>query len=190
VYEVVTGFFVATVVGIVLAILISQFAFFERGLYPLLSFFQSVPKSALAPIFVVWFGFGYLPRIIVAFLVVFFPILVNTLTGLSITKPQLLDLVSSMRATKLQILTKIRLPNSLPFIFSALKIAAPSSVIGAVVAEFMSGNSGLGHLVLKANFMVDMRLLFASVFGMAVIGTAMFLAVVIAENRLLPWYKR
>jgi NitT/TauT family transport system permease protein len=188
--EVLLGFATGIIGGILLAIPIAHSKHLQRGLYPLLTFSQSIPKSALAPLFIVWFGLGLLPKVAIAFLITFFPILVNSLNGLVVTETELLDLMRSLHASKLQILVKIRLPRSLPFIFSGLEIAAPLSVIGAVIAEFIAGDRGLGYLVMLATYLRDTPLLFASIVTMAIIGLVMFWAVVIAERFLLPWYKK
>jgi NitT/TauT family transport system permease protein len=187
--EVILGFMIGFAIGMGLAILIVHSGRLQRGLYPLLSFFQSVPKGVLAAIFIVWFGFGFLPKLLVTFLTTFFAILVSSLAGLAISETELLDLMRSLHASKLQILVKIRLPRSLPFVFSGLQIAGPLSVIGAVNAEFMVGNVGLGYIVMVANWQVDMPLLFASIALMSLIGLGMFWAIVALE-RHFAWYKK
>lgn len=189
-YEVLIGFSSAAVIGIALATIIATSKHLERGMYPIIVFFQSVPKSALCPLFIAWFGFGFLPKAMVAFLITFFPILINTITGLTIIEPEMLDMMSSLRASKWQVFRKIRLPKSLPYMFSGFKISAPLSVIGAIVAEFIAGDAGLGYLVQVAVYQVNMPLLFSSLAGMAIMGVALFAIATISEKFLLPWYKR
>jgi NitT/TauT family transport system permease protein len=188
--EVLEGFAAGIIGGVALAIPVAHSKHLQRGLYPLLTFSQSIPKSALAPLFIVWFGYGFLPKVAIAFLITFFPILVNSLNGLVLTEVELLDLMRSLRASKLQILVKIRLPRSLPFLFSGLEIAAPLSVIGAVISEYIVGDRGLGYLVMVSVYLADTPLLFASMILMAAIGLGMLWAVMVAEKFLLPWYKK
>ncbi|MFQ6115510.1 MAG: ABC transporter permease [bacterium] len=189
-YEVLLGLSLASVVGIGLAVVMAHSEHLQTLFYPLVVFSHMVPQSALAPFYVILFGFGPFPKILVTFFITFFPMLMNTMSGLTITEPELLDLVRSLRATKLQILTKIRLPRSLPFIFSGLKIAGPGSVIGAIVAEFIIGDMGLGYLVQISVHLVDTTLLFSVITCMAVVGIILFEVPFIAEKILLPWYKR
>jgi len=189
-YGVLEGFSVAAIVGITLATLIAHSQRLARGLYPLLSMSDAIPKAALAPLFVIWIGFGALPRLLITFLTAFFPIVVNTLSGLTIIEPEMLDMMSSLKATKWQVFRKIRLPTSMPYIFTAFKISAPLSVIGAVNAEFFSGNEGLGYLVLESNWRVDIPLLFSALVCMAAIGLGLFAVVLVTERLLLPWYKK
>jgi NitT/TauT family transport system permease protein len=189
-FEVVVGFSSAGVFGIGLAVIVSFSKHIERALYPIVIFFQSVPMSALSPLFIAWVGFGFLPKAMIAFLITFFPILVNAVTGLTIIEPEMLDMMNALHATRWQMYRKIRLPKSLPYIFTAFKIAAPLSVIGAVNAEFFSGNEGLGYLVLEANCRVNIPLLFSSLVCMAAMGIGLFVLVILAERLLMPWYKK
>lgn len=189
-WEALVGFVGSSLLGMALAIPIAHSSRLKSGFYPIIVAFNAVPKVALAPIFVIWFGLGFLPKALICFLIGFFTLLVNGIKGLTITELELLDLMRSLKANTWQIFVKIRLPRSLPFIFSALKIIATSSVIGAVSAEVMSGDEGLGYLILYANWRMDNTLLFADIICMASMGLFLFSLVGIAEKLLLPWYKR
>jgi len=189
-YVVLAGYVIGIILGIILGTLLAHSIHLERGTSPILSLFQAIPKTVLAPIFIIWFGFGATPRIVATFLLVFFPLLVNTLTGMKITDPDLLSLLRSLRATKFQILMKVRIQRALPLIFSGLKIAAPLAVVGAVTSEFFVGQEGLGYLVLLSGWHIDIPLLFASLVTMAFIGLALYGFVIILERRILHWYLR
>ena len=136
-YEMLMGYFLAIAVGIPLAIVITASPSFDRFITPILLFFQTVPKISLAPLFLVWFGVGVFPKVLVAFLISFFPIVIDTAVGLRSISPDMVDLARSMGATKMQIFTKFRLPTSLPYLFSGLKVASTLAVVGAVVGEFV-----------------------------------------------------
>ncbi len=183
------GYAAAIVVGITLGILIAHSEHLDRGLSPLISTFQAVEKAVLAPIFIIWFGFGILPILITTILVVFFPILVNTVVGMKATEPEMLNLLRSFRASKFQILKKARFPRALPYIFTGLKITAPLTVVGAVTSEFFVGQIGLGYLILETRFTSDIPMMFASIVGMAILGIALYVVVIIAEHFLMPWYR-
>jgi ABC-type nitrate/sulfonate/bicarbonate transport system permease component len=189
-YEIFVGFFLASVGGIALAVLIIQSKRLERGLYPIIIFSQAIPKSALAPIFILWFGFGVISKIVIVFLVTFFSMLVNMIAGLRSIEPELFDLMLSLGANKWQILFKIRFPSSLPFMFSGLKIATISSVIGALIGEWVGGDAGLGFLIVLAQRQYNTPLLYAAIINVSLISIFMFGGVIIAEKLLLPWYKR
>ena len=184
------GFLMGAIIGITFASLISHSKHLERGFYPIIVFFQAIPKSALCPLFIVWFGYGFAPKAMVTFLITFFPILTNTYTGLTIIEPEMSDMMNSLKASKWQIYRKIRLPKSMPYIFTAFKISAPLSVVAAVVAEFIAGESGLGYLVQLSVYHMDMALLFSCLILMAAIGIGMFSVVSISERLALPWYKK
>ena len=130
-----------------MAVMITSSPRFDRFITPILLFSQTIPKIAIAPLFLVWFGFGVLPKILVAFLICFFPIVLDTAIGLRSVPPEMLDLVRSMGANRANILLKIRLPASLPYLFSGLKIAITLAVAGAIVGEFVGADKGLGYLL-------------------------------------------
>jgi len=187
-YEMLMGFFLAIAVAIPMAILITVSPSFDRFITPILLFFQTVPKIALAPLFLVWFGVGVLPKVLVAFLISFFPIIINTAVGLRSILPEMIDLARSMGATKFQIFTRFRLPTSLPYLFSGLKIASTLAVVGAVVGEFVGADKGLGYLLLVANSNLLTALMFASIFALTAQGLILFYLIQFMETILIPWH--
>ncbi|MEU0565655.1 ABC transporter permease [Nonomuraea sp. NPDC005983] len=187
-YETVLGFAIAVVVGVAAAVLMVASAEVEKTLYPLLLFAQVIPKIAIAPLFVVWLGFGLTPRIVVAVLIAFFPVVISMVTGLKSVDPEMLQLASTMGAGPAKTFAKIRFPASLPFLFSGLKVAVTLAVTGAVVGEFVGGNEGLGSVILQANGNIDTPMLFAGLLVMSLLGVVLFVAVEIAERLLLPWH--
>jgi NitT/TauT family transport system permease protein len=156
--------------------------------YPLLIATQSVPKVALAPLVLIWLGTGLESKLAIAWLVAFFPIVVDTATGLRNTPADLIDLAASVRATGFQTFWKIRFPAALPFVISGSKVAITLAVIGAVIGEFIGSNEGLGNLMLVANSQINTSLAFAALFGLAAIGILLYSAVVAVEWALKPWF--
>ena len=148
---------------------------------------QSVPKVAIAPIVLVWFGLGLQSKLAIAFLVAFFPIVVDTATGLQSTPAGLLELARSLRASSLQVFAKVQFPAALPFIFSGAKVAVTLAVIGAVIGELVGSVSGLGNLLLTANSQLDSALAWAALVWLSILGIVLFVAVALAERLLLPW---
>ncbi len=187
-YATLGGFALTIVVAIPLAVLIAYSKLMESLVYPILVFSQSVPKVAVAPLFVVWFGFGVLPKVIAAFLLGFFPVVVSTVMGLKSVEPDMIDLARAMKATRLQIFLKIRFPQALPHIFSGLKVAVTLAVVGAVVGEFVGSNSGIGYVLQIANGNFDLPQMFAALFLLSMIGVVLFAAVDIVERILVPWH--
>ncbi len=185
--EVVAGFALAVVVGVFLAIIISHSRFLAESLYPLLVLSQEIPQVAIAPILVIWFGFGDLPKILVAFLISFFPIVVNTSAGLLQVNEDLIYLIRGLNASRWQILTMIRLPNALPHFFTGMRISITLAVIGAVVGEFVGGTAGLGFLVFTGTASLDTRLTFAAITVLGVMGISLFWLVGFLQRLLLPW---
>jgi NitT/TauT family transport system permease protein len=186
--EIVLGYVLSIVVGIPLALGIYFWPPFARSVYPLLVSSQAVPKTAVAPVFVVWFGFGLLPKVLIAFLIAFFPIVINTVIGLASLEAEKIYLARSMAMGPLSTFFKIRLPHALPSIFGGLKIAITLAVVGAVVGEFVGADAGLGHLLLEANGAMDTPLLFAGLVGLTVIGVIFFLLIEVAERLAIPWH--
>jgi NitT/TauT family transport system permease protein len=156
--------------------------------YPLLIATQSVPKVALAPLILIWLGTGLESKLAIAWLVAFFPIVVDTATGLRNTPADLIDLAASVRATGFQTFWKIRFPAALPFVISGSKVAITLAVIGAVIGEFIGANEGLGNLMLVANSQINIPLAFAALFGLATIGIVLYAAVAVVEWALKPWF--
>jgi NitT/TauT family transport system permease protein len=186
-YETVIGFAIATIVGLAFAVAIVYSRSVERTLYPLLLVAQVVPKIAIAPLFVVWLGFGIVPKVLVAVLIAFFPVVISSVAGLRSVDPELIDLAATMGASPVDSFAKIRFPAALPQIFAGLKVAVTLAVVGAVVGEFVGANSGLGYVVLSSNGNLNTPLLFAGLIAMSLIGIVLFAVLEIAERVALPW---
>lgn len=184
--EVLEGFLLGAVVSIPLGILVVYSPLLERLIYPFLVAFQAIPKVALAPILVVWFGFGPASKVTLAFVTAIFPIIVNTVIGMKQTPPELVYLMRSLRASEAQIFLKIRLYAAAPYIFAGFKIGITLAVVGAIVGEFIASNGGLGFLLLAANNSIDTPLLFAIVAVLSVLSVALYYAVEALEVLLLP----
>ncbi|MER7351201.1 ABC transporter permease [Streptomyces aurantiacus] len=187
-YETLLGFLIAVGVGILSAVLMVYSSTVEKTLYPILLFAQVVPKIAIAPLFVVWLGFGIGPKVLIAVLIAFFPVVISMVTGLKAVDPEMLQLSATMGARPWQTFLKIRFPASLPHLFSGLKVAVTLAVTGAVVGEFVGANEGLGYVILQANGNLDTPMLFAGLLVMSLIGVVLFVLVEIAEKLLLPWH--
>jgi NitT/TauT family transport system permease protein len=188
--ETILGFILALAVGILFAVGIIHFPILRDTLYPTLIMFNSFPKIAIAPLFVIWIGIGIESKIANAFLVALFPIVINMIMGLVNMEPDLLELVRAMSRSRWVLFWKIRLPHSLPYLFAGCKIAVSFAVIGAIVGEFISGRTGLGYLVLSANSTFNTPLAFTALFYLVVMSLALYGLVVLAEKLLLPWYHR
>ena len=187
-YATLGGFALSALIGVPIAMWIAWSRLVESFVYPLLVFSQSVPKVAIAPLFVVWFGFGVVPKVIAAFLLGFFPVVVSTVQGFKSVEADVIDLARSMGASPLKIFLKFRLPTAMPAIFSGLKVSVTLAVVGAVVGEFVGSNSGLGYVLQKANGTFDLPLMFAALFVLSMIGVLLFLLVEVAERWLMPWH--
>jgi NitT/TauT family transport system permease protein len=188
-YATLGGFGLSILVGIPIAMLIAYSRLVESYVYPLLVFSQSVPKIAIAPLFVVWFGFGIFPKVISAFLLGFFPVVVATVMGFKSMEPDMIDLARSMRASRLQTFLKFSLPQALPSIFSGLKVSATLAVVGAVVGEFVGSNSGIGYVLQIANGNFDLPLMFAALFVLSMMGVILFAIVDFVEKLMIPWHQ-
>lgn len=187
--ESVGGLLVSIAVAVPLALAIAYMPIFERSIYPILVATQAIPKIAIAPLFTIWFGFGFESKLLIAFLVAFFPILIDTVVGLKSVNREYVYLVRSMGgASEWQVLRRIRAPYALPYFFSGVKVAVTLAVIGAVVGEFMGSDVGLGYVLLDALGFVDTKLLFAAITLLAMLGIVMFYAVVAIERLAIPWH--
>ncbi len=169
-FEILLGFALSVAVGVPLALAIYLWRPFARAVYPVLVSSQAVPKVAVAPLFLVWFGFGLLPKVLIAFLIAFFPVVINTAMGLASLEREKIYLAQSMGMSPVATFFKIQLPNALPSIFAGLKISITFAVVGAVVGEFVGGQGGLGYLLLIANGNMDTPLLFAGIVALTLIG--------------------
>jgi NitT/TauT family transport system permease protein len=187
-YEMLLGYFLAVAIAIPLAISITSSQRFDQFVMPTMLFFQVVPKVAIAPLFLVWFGVGVLPKVLVAFLISFFPIVIDTAVGLRSMSSEMTDLARSMGASRMQIFTQFRLPTSLPYLFSGLKVAATLAIAGAVVGEFVGADKGLGYLLLVTNSNMETALMFSTLFGLTFIGLVFFYSVEFLETLLIPWH--
>jgi NitT/TauT family transport system permease protein len=179
------GLVIGAIGGVALAIVMAHSRLLERILMPLLVIDQSIPKMALAPIFVIWFGAGMMSRILIAMIISFFPMIVNTVRGMRSVDPRIASLMETLSASHWSTLTKVRLPNAVPYIFSGLKVAVPLAIIGAVVAEFMQADSGLGYVVLIVVGNIDTPLVFVAVLLMAALSLGLFTLVSIVETLIL-----
>ncbi len=184
--EIVLGFLLSVAVGVPLALAIYLWRPFARAVYPVLVSSQAVPKVAVAPLFLVWFGFGLLPKVLIAFLIAFFPVVINTAMGLAALEREKIYLAQSMGLGPFATFFKIQLPNALPSIFAGLKISITFSVVGAVVGEFVGGQGGLGYLLLIANGNMDTALLFAGIVALTVLGVIFFALIGLLERLVLP----
>ncbi|MGH7159854.1 MAG: ABC transporter permease [Acetobacteraceae bacterium] len=185
--ESVYGFGLALLVGIPLAVCVANSRILNLTIYPILIATQSVPKVAVAPIILVWVGLGMGSKLVIAFLVAFFPIVVDTTTGLRATPAGLIELAKSLRASKWQMFWKVQFPAALPFVFSGAKVAVTLAVIGAVIGEFVGSVVGLGELLLSANAQLDGPLAWAALVWLSALGILLFSAVVLAQKLVMPW---
>jgi NitT/TauT family transport system permease protein len=186
-FTILAGFAASIIVGFPLAIAIASSPLLANALYPLLVLTQSVPKIAIAPLLVIVFGANEVPRIIVTFLVAFFPLVISVAAGLLATPPELVELGRALRASWSQELFRIRLPSATPFVFSGLKMAITFSVIGAVVGEFVAADRGLGYLITSSSAFFKTSLAFGAVVLLSIIGIVLFQIVVIIERAFFSW---
>ena len=187
-YEMLLGYALAVGIAIPLAIAITASQRFDRFVTPQMLFFQVVPKVAIAPLFLVWFGVGTTPKVLIAFLISFFPIVIDAAVGLRSMSAEMRDLARSMGASRWQVFAQFRLPTSLPYLFSGLKVAATLAVAGAVVGEFVGADKGLGYLLLVTNSNMETALMFATIVALTIIGLVFFYAVEFIEALLIPWH--
>jgi NitT/TauT family transport system permease protein len=185
--ETLAGFGLAVAIGIPLAIVIALSPIVEITIYPILLALNAVPKIAIAPILVLWMGFGPGPKIVVALLLCIFPIVIGTATGLKATPPEFVELARSLTAGRQQIFLKVRFPAAMPHIFVGLKVAISLAVIGAVIGEFVGSSEGLGWVILNSQSNLNTPLAFAAMALLAVMSIALFYALVALEKLLVPW---
>lgn len=186
--EVLAGFLAAALVAISLAMLVVVSPVLERLIYPPMVATQSIPKIALAPLFIVWFGFGTTPKVAVAFLISFFPVVVDTIVGLRSIDPAMVQLARSMGAPSYRIFLRLRLPNALPSVFGGLKVASTLAVVGALTGEFIGSDRGLGYVLVQASAQLDTPLLFATLVTLSLLAMAFFFIVEGVERLLIPWH--
>jgi NitT/TauT family transport system permease protein len=184
------GFALAIVGGLLLGILVGWSKTIYAGLYPLMVGFNAVPKVAVIPVLILWFGIGWVPAVLTAFLIAFFPIVVNVSTGLATIEPEMEDVLRALGASKLDIMLKIGIPRALPYFFGSLKVAVTLAFIGAVMSETMGSNDGLGHMMLGAQSQFNMPLVFAVLMVLAVLGIVMYVLMAWLEARMTGWAHR
>ena len=185
--EIVGGFFWAVVGGLAIGLAIFAWPFMRRTLYPAIVLFQGLPKVALAPIFVIWFGYGLASKVLMAFLFAFFPVVVATLGGLAGTPEHLLEHFRAIRASATTTFLRLRIPSALPSIMDGCKTAMPLAVIGAIVGEFVGSENGLGHLILEANANAKTDLMFAALFAISILAGVLYVVVELVAKRV--WWR-
>ncbi len=186
--EIVLGFALSVIVGIGLAVAIVTWGPLEKAIYPILVGAQVIPKVAIAPLFVVWLGLGLAPKVLIAFLLSFFPMVVNTVVGLRAIEIGKLHLARSRGATASQIFFRFRLPRAMPNIFAGLKLSVTAAVIGAIVGEFIGADEGMGRVLLVANGNLETAKLFAGIVLLSAVGIALFLIIAALEKIVIRWH--
>jgi len=189
-YTTVVGFLMAVAGGLALGLLVGWSRFIYAGLYPLMIGFNAIPKVAVVPILVIWFGIGDVPAILTAFLIAFFPIVVNVATGLATIEPEMEDVLRALGAKKLDVMLKVGIPRSMPYFFGSLKIAITLAFVGSVISETIAANAGLGHMMLAAQSQFNVPLVFAGLIMLAVEGIAMYALMAWIEKRTTGWAHR
>jgi NitT/TauT family transport system permease protein len=184
------GFAFAIVIGALGGVALGSSRVIYDGFYPALIAFNSVPKVAVIPVLVIWFGIGTIPAVITAFLLSFFPILVNVATGIATVEPELRDVLRALGATKCQVIMKVGLPRAMPYFFASLKIAMTVAFVGSIVAETVAANAGIGHLMLVASSRFEVPLAFAGLIVTGLMGVGMYVICVAIEQRMTGWATR
>lgn len=185
--ELIAGFALGIAMGVVTAVLIASSPTIERVLYPLLIAQQTIPMIVLAPLFIIWFGVGILPQILIVALICFFPVAISTSRGLLGADPTLVNLMKSFGSSRLQVFMKVRVPSSLPDFFTGLRLAATLSVVGTVVGEWTGAQAGLGRLIMLATNQLKTDLVFAAILLLVTAGVCLFLLTSLVERLLVPW---
>jgi len=186
--EILAGYALAVVVSVPLALWIAYSRFMEQAVYPVIVFLQIVPKIAIAPLFIIWFGFGFTPKLLLVFLLSFFPIVVSSIAGFKSADRDVMDFARTTGAGGIKLFLKIRLPQALPQIFTGLKVGAALAATAAVVAEFVASDRGLGYLLLQYNGQLDTPMVFATIVILSLIGVVVYYAVEIVERVAIPWH--
>ena len=184
------GFALAVGFGLFLGLVVGWSRNIYAGVYPLMIGFNAIPKVAVVPILVLWFGIGFVPAVLTAFLISFFPIVVNVATGLATIEPELEDVLKALGASKLDIMRKVGIPRSLPYFFGSLKVAITLAFVGSVISESIASNYGIGNLMLQAQAQFQVPLIFAGLVALAVEGIAMYWLMALLEARMTGWAHR
>ena len=187
--EALAGFALGTAVALVGAALMTHSRFIERSLLPLAILVKVTPVVAVAPLFIIWFGFGPIPKILIVSLITFFPVLVNGVTGFRSVDGGAMDFMRSIRASRREVFLKLRAPSAMPYLFSAFRVSIPLSVIGAVIGEWFSANRGLGSVIVVAHANLDMPTLFSAIFTLSVMGIGLTILLSVVEKRALFWHE-
>jgi NitT/TauT family transport system permease protein len=188
--EVVVGFVLASVIGAAIALLIVRFRLFGRALYPIIVLFQTVPKVALAPIFILWFGYDLAPKVVLIVVIAFFPVTLDMLAGLESVDSSFVSLMRSVGARDTDILLRVRIPNALPQLMAGMKIAITLCVIGAIVGEFSGASAGLGYSIQFASTQLDTPMVFAALVVVSVVGVVFYYLIELLERLATPWAPR
>jgi NitT/TauT family transport system permease protein len=186
----VAGFALAVAFGLGLGMALGASKVVNAGSYPLLVGFNAVPKVAVVPILVIWFGVGWLPPVLTAFMISFFPIVVNVATGLATIEPEAEDVLRALGASKRDIIVKVGIPRSMPYFFGSLKVAITLAYVGSVIAEYNASNVGVGNLMARASADFNVPLLFAALIALAVLGVVMYAITALVERRMTGWAQR
>jgi NitT/TauT family transport system permease protein len=186
--QILGGYALAIVVSIPLALAVVRWRFVERAIYPVIVFLQIIPKIAIAPLFIIWLGFGFAPKLLIVFLLCFFPIVVSSVAAFKSADPDIADFARSTGARGLKLFLRIELPQALPGIFTGLKVGAALSATAAVVAEFVAADRGLGYLLQQYNGNLETPMVFAIIVLLSLIGLAVYYAVEIVERLVIPWH--
>lgn len=189
-YTTLIGFSIGVVIGVLLGVLIGSSRLAYETAYPLLVGFSSIPKVAVVPIFVLWFGAGTVPAILTAMIICIFPIVVNVATGIATVEPELEDVMKTLKATKLDILWNIGLPRSMPYFFASLKVAITLAFVGSVVAETVASNRGIGNMMMIASSSFNVPLVFAGLFVLGGLGVLLYAAFSLVEHKVTGWAHR
>jgi len=188
-YEVLVSFAITSLVGVALAVVIAWSKGLHDLILPFFVFINSLPIIAIAPIILLWFGYGIWTNVLIAFLVSFFPVVINTATGLNEVEEDLLDLVRYLHASKWHVFAKIRFPNALPYLFTGLKVCSTMCVVGAIVGEFIASDRGLGYIIVNSQYTMDSPPIFSALIIVSVVGVVLFGLVSFFERILMPWYR-
>jgi NitT/TauT family transport system permease protein len=186
--EILGGYLLAVVVSIPLAYSVARSRFVEESVYPVVVFLQIIPKIAIAPLFIIWLGFGFMPKLLIVFLLCFFPIVVASVAGFKSVDPEIMDFSRTTGASPWTMFVKIRLPQALPEIFTGLKVGAALSATAAVVAEFVAADRGLGYLLQQYNGQLETPMVFAVIVLLSLIGLAVYYIVEVIERLVIPWH--
>lgn len=186
--EIIGGYLLAVIVSVPLALAVAKSAFVEESIYPVVVFLQIIPKIAVAPLFIIWLGFGYAPKLLIVFLLCFFPIVVSSVAGFKSVDPEIRDFARTTGASAWKMFKTIQLPQALPDIFTGLKVGAALAATAAVVAEFVAADRGLGYLLLQYNGQFETPMVFAIIIVLSLIGLAVYYVVELIERLVIPWH--